>query len=228
MMRKLFFVFLLLSGYVVQLSGQAQTCILTTDTYSRTRNAPALDAETVGEFLTTEVRQAIALNRAEDGFIWWQLDDMTWVRGDRVFEQGNCGALPDSLMTTPSDAITTPTIISEPEIAPEATAQPTAIPVSPILYEDTFDAESSAILSDDVNFSGSVDSIYVIQVIDNDGQARVILSSDENSGTAPIFRQPYQLSLDILATDSAANNLCVVLLFDVIQGYANFRRFQIC
>jgi hypothetical protein len=42
------------------------------------------------------VMDAIAQSEAPDGFIWWHLEDDTWVRDDVIDAQGDCLNVPEA------------------------------------------------------------------------------------------------------------------------------------
>lgn len=58
------------------------------------RTAPSVEAAIDGQLGRNEVRLAIGLAQADDGFIWYQLQDETWVRDDVIEASGACASLP--------------------------------------------------------------------------------------------------------------------------------------
>lgn len=62
---------------------------------SNLRAAPSTDAELAGVFEATD--RAIAVGqRISGGMNWWELEDGSWIRSDRVVGRGSCTFLPQS------------------------------------------------------------------------------------------------------------------------------------
>jgi hypothetical protein len=59
------------------------------------RSGPGVRFDLVGQAEFDERFEAISRATAPDGYIWWQLEDESWVRSDVVVETGNCDDLPE-------------------------------------------------------------------------------------------------------------------------------------
>ena len=70
-------------------------CEITADNgAANKRSGPGTTLEIAGILEDGMTQPAVAQATGADGFIWWQLDDGTWVREDVVSEQGACQSLP--------------------------------------------------------------------------------------------------------------------------------------
>jgi hypothetical protein len=63
---------------------------------SNLRAEPNTSAELVGSFEATDRAVAIGQHQDDDGQTWWELEDGSWIRGDRVVGRGSCTFLPQS------------------------------------------------------------------------------------------------------------------------------------
>lgn len=70
-------------------------CRVSTDSPVNRREGASTDFARVGQLLAGENSPAIAQTIGTDGFIWWQLDDDSWVRDDVVDTMGFCNRLPE-------------------------------------------------------------------------------------------------------------------------------------
>ena len=59
------------------------------------RNGPGTTFEVAGQLAANVVRTAQGQATGADGFIWWQLDDDSWVRNDVVRASGDCRTVPE-------------------------------------------------------------------------------------------------------------------------------------
>ena len=59
------------------------------------RSGPGTTFEVAGQLAANTVRNAQGQAVGTDGFIWWQLDDDSWVRDDVVRAQGDCKSIPE-------------------------------------------------------------------------------------------------------------------------------------
>ncbi len=59
------------------------------------RQGPGTNFERAGQLTAGTTQLATGRSEAEDGFIWWQLEDESWVRQDVVEAVGYCGLLPE-------------------------------------------------------------------------------------------------------------------------------------
>lgn len=62
------------------------------------RSAPNTNASSPGQLAAGSVARVIGQTKGEDGFVWWQLDDNSWVRDDVITAVGDCATVPE---TTP-------------------------------------------------------------------------------------------------------------------------------
>jgi hypothetical protein len=60
------------------------------------RSGPGTTFDRAGQMEAGTVMDAIAQSEAPDGFIWWQLEDETWVRDDVIDAQGDCLNVPEA------------------------------------------------------------------------------------------------------------------------------------
>ena len=65
-------------------------CFVQPVTRSNLRDAPSVQGNLAGTLSSDEAVVSIAKTQADDGFIWWQLEDNTWIRDDLVNETGDC------------------------------------------------------------------------------------------------------------------------------------------
>lgn len=59
------------------------------------RQGPGTNFERAGQLAAGTTQLATGRTEAEDGFMWWQLEDESWVRQDVVDAVGYCGLLPE-------------------------------------------------------------------------------------------------------------------------------------
>ncbi|MBZ0294878.1 MAG: hypothetical protein K8L99_20115 [Anaerolineae bacterium] len=64
------------------------------------RSGPGVSFEIAGQLAAGTSADVVSQIRANDGFIWWQLADMSWVREDVVSEAGDCAAIPQATVPT--------------------------------------------------------------------------------------------------------------------------------
>lgn len=74
--------------------GALINCTLTIPAEVNLRGGPGTNFNRVGSLPAGTDVQAIAQQRGTDGFTWWYLESLNWVREDVVEESGNCTALP--------------------------------------------------------------------------------------------------------------------------------------
>jgi hypothetical protein len=60
------------------------------------RSGPGTTFDRAGQMDAGTIMEAIAQSEAPDGFIWWQLEDETWVRDDVINAQGDCLNIPEA------------------------------------------------------------------------------------------------------------------------------------
>jgi hypothetical protein len=60
------------------------------------RSGPGTTFDRAGQMQAGTIMRAIAQEEAPDGFIWWQLEDETWVRDDVIDAQGDCLNVPEA------------------------------------------------------------------------------------------------------------------------------------
>jgi hypothetical protein len=60
------------------------------------RSGPGAIFDRAGQMEAGTIMRAIAQEEAPDGFIWWQLEDETWVRDDVINAQGDCLNIPET------------------------------------------------------------------------------------------------------------------------------------
>ena len=71
-------------------------CLVSSTATINKRTGPGTNFVGNGVLSPQEIRQAIAQTVGADGFIWWQLDDETWVRDDIVSVEGDCANIPQA------------------------------------------------------------------------------------------------------------------------------------
>jgi uncharacterized protein YgiM (DUF1202 family) len=59
------------------------------------RRGPGTSFEAVGQLSAGEVREVVGQAVSTSNFIWWKLEDDTWVREDTVRIEGICSDVPD-------------------------------------------------------------------------------------------------------------------------------------
>ncbi len=82
--------------WVYQVTGVMNTGCRVTATSARVnrRLIPDTTGDVAGWLARNEVRPVIGQTTDALDYVWWQLDDGTWVRSDVVIEQGDCAAVP--------------------------------------------------------------------------------------------------------------------------------------
>jgi hypothetical protein len=60
------------------------------------RSGPGTTFDRAGQMDAGTIMEAIAQSEAPDGFIWWRLEDETWVRDDVIDAQGDCLNVPEA------------------------------------------------------------------------------------------------------------------------------------
>ena len=73
--------------------GFAGQCEVSSNRVVNRRFAPTTESSVMGQVNVGDVFRVVGQTRASDGFVWWLLDDDTWVRSDVVSESGNCEAV---------------------------------------------------------------------------------------------------------------------------------------
>ncbi len=58
------------------------------------RSGPGTNFDQAGQLRAGTTLQVIGQATGADGFVWWQLEDETWVRADIVNEDGDCESVP--------------------------------------------------------------------------------------------------------------------------------------
>jgi hypothetical protein len=71
-------------------------CVVRSANTINKRSGPGTNFVGNGILTPQETPQAIAQTIGADGFIWWQLDDETWVRDDIVSVEGDCENVPQA------------------------------------------------------------------------------------------------------------------------------------
>lgn len=69
-------------------------CTVSTTVVVNRRTGPGTAFDRAGHMPTNTPLTAVAQARGEEDYIWWQLEDGTWVREDVVNAQGSCRTLP--------------------------------------------------------------------------------------------------------------------------------------
>jgi hypothetical protein len=49
----------------------------------------------MGQLAAGATQRAAGQSTSDDGFVWWQLDDESWVRDDVINALGDCRSIPD-------------------------------------------------------------------------------------------------------------------------------------
>lgn len=80
----------LASEFVMNLQDPDIICMVNSDTTVNLRSGPGTDFSRAGQLPSILLQSAIGQATGTDGFIWWQLEDESWVRSDIVEEIGNC------------------------------------------------------------------------------------------------------------------------------------------
>ncbi len=75
-------------------SSAPQACIISASRPANKRNGPSTRFARIGRLERGTLQNAIGKIDGSDGFVWWQLDDESWVRSDVVSNQGDCDNLP--------------------------------------------------------------------------------------------------------------------------------------
>ena len=68
-------------------------CEISTTSVINKRGGPSTNFDSVGQLQPNDVQRATGKTLAEDGFLWWQLEDESWVREDVVNAQGDCRSI---------------------------------------------------------------------------------------------------------------------------------------
>jgi hypothetical protein len=82
--------------YNMDNASTSNDCIISASNTANKRSGPGTDFDRAGSLVAGTEILAIAQATDNDGFIWYQLEDETWVREDVVNATGNCRALPEN------------------------------------------------------------------------------------------------------------------------------------
>lgn len=74
---------------------QPGVCAISAASTVNKRSGPGTNFDVAGQLATNVERHAQGQATGTDGFIWWQLDDDTWVRNDVVQAGGDCRNIPE-------------------------------------------------------------------------------------------------------------------------------------
>ncbi|MBL8153606.1 MAG: hypothetical protein JNM70_05420 [Anaerolineae bacterium] len=75
--------------------GGSGDCIVVADSNVNQRSGPGTTFDRAGFLNKGEEAVAIAVAEDNDGALWFQLEDETWVRADVVTSDGDCDNLPE-------------------------------------------------------------------------------------------------------------------------------------
>ena len=70
-------------------------CEITAPAAVNKRSGPGTDFERMGQLAAGATQRAAGQSTSDDGFVWWQLDDESWVRDDVINALGDCRSIPD-------------------------------------------------------------------------------------------------------------------------------------
>jgi hypothetical protein len=76
-------------------SSTSGNCTVSSGRNVNKRTGPGTDFDAAGQLNSGQSAVVIGQDEGADGFIWWQLEDETWVREDIVNEAGDCLSVPD-------------------------------------------------------------------------------------------------------------------------------------
>lgn len=91
------------------------------------RSGPSTFYSLSGTLLSTDTIPAIGQSLGTDGFVWYQLESMAWVRSDLVTTTGSCDTLP-TVTVAPPPPTPVPAAPTTAPSQPEQPAQPVAPP----------------------------------------------------------------------------------------------------
>lgn len=202
---------LMLALAVNVLSQSGPQCIITTLNPTPVYASPDYNADSPATLEAGITRTAIGQRRGADSFIWWLLEDQTWVRADVVIETENCVNLPLAPDTPaePAPVIVTPAPESTPDLPP---AEVTDLPDSALILADSFDNPDTD------------DTLHLKRTPDD---PRLLIHNLTDS-TGIVLRDPYALTIDLLSFEESAGNSCLVIAFDILPRFDRVRYFQLC
>ena len=81
--------------YEIRADGVLRACTITPNAASANKRTGAgTNFDIPGQLTASQPETAIAQIKGDDDFVWWQLEDESYVRSDVVIEQGDCNFLP--------------------------------------------------------------------------------------------------------------------------------------
>ena len=81
--------------YEIRTDGVLRACTVTPNATSANKRAGAgTNFDIPGQLTASQPETATAQIKGDDDFVWWQLEDESYVRSDVVIEQGDCNFLP--------------------------------------------------------------------------------------------------------------------------------------
>lgn len=77
-------------------SFEAGVCEVSADGSVNKRSGPGTNFDRAGTLEPGTILEAVGQTNAADGFVWWELEDGSWVRDDIVNAVGDCASVPEA------------------------------------------------------------------------------------------------------------------------------------
>lgn len=84
------------NSFVMVLQDADVICMVNSDSGANLRSGPGTDFSRAGQLPAIHLQSVIGQTTGSDGFVWWQLEDDSWVRSDVVEEVGDCESVEEA------------------------------------------------------------------------------------------------------------------------------------
>lgn len=83
-------------SFVMLLQDADVFCLVNSDNGANLRSGPGTDFSRAGQLPAIQLQSVIGQTTGAGGFVWWQLEDDSWVRSDVVEEVGDCESVEEA------------------------------------------------------------------------------------------------------------------------------------